>query len=92
MSPHWRQTLRVADVWERAKNREISVQDLAKVVYDRSARLEAYHEEDEAGLEMIRDEFLQLSEDEEADFDDFDVVWDDFYDWADHNRVWLQTA
>jgi len=31
---------------------------------------------------------FQLSETE--DFDEFNEVWDDIYDWADVNRLWLQ--
>ena len=29
----------------------------------------------------------------EADcsFDDFDEIWDEFYDWADQNKIWIKT-
>jgi hypothetical protein len=38
----------------------------------------------------LEDVILSLSEAEDAN--DFDLAWDDFYNWADDNRVWVETV
>lgn len=40
---------------------------------------------DEDFVCLIED--LEVTEDE----DEFDDVWNDIYDWADENRVWIET-
>lgn len=44
-----------------------------------------YDEDDEYLGELVA--YIEESE----DVDEFNVSWDEFYDWADVNRVWVAT-
>lgn len=45
-----------------------------------------FYDADDWTLERIVEELAETE-----DPDDFDGPWDDFYDWADTNQVWVQT-
>lgn len=47
------------------------------------------HFEDDASLTDLMLEFGAISEEDDADCDDFNGWLDELYDWADGRRVWL---
>lgn len=81
----WQRTLDIKDIWEQAKNKEISTKSLAKIMIK---RLEALNDfgiaSVDEGKQALMDEFFELSEYEEGvSFYDFDIVMGRLYDWAD---------
>jgi len=83
----WNHKFNIKDDWQKAVNREVSVADFSKLLANKISKSPFYNEED---IE-IADIVLEFTHMGESNWDDFDVVWDQFYDWADTNRVWIQT-
>jgi len=86
---NWKYTLDIKDIWQQAKDDEITVQELAKETANRLENLkikEKYYPMDEV------DELISFSEDEEADKYNFDDVMSRLYDWADRDHIcWIAT-
>ena len=83
----WKFTIDIADIWE---NNEFD-DDFGKKIYDRIMKdfeeIKKIVGEEEADdlsniLEYIRDS---------SHTDEFDNAFDDFYDWADDNEIWVNT-
>lgn len=85
----WIYTFDIKDDWRKAYNKEISAKKFAEVIVEKIKNAVFYSEKDNGLNDIIRD-FQDLREHD--DFDDFDTVWDDFYNWADKNRVWVRTC
>lgn len=84
----WNYTLNIKEEWEQAKNDEISVQELAKIIAEKTKKfkLEDFDKDD------LIFELEEFSKDDSLDKDDFDELWNQYYDWADSRRVWVAIA
>lgn len=80
----WMRTLDLSDKWELANEGEIATHEMAGVVATRLKSLKPFSDVgvDEERLE-IADEFQDLSEDADADFDAFNFIMARLYDWGD---------
>jgi hypothetical protein len=80
----WQRTLDVSDVWDQVSDGEISVPAFAGMVATRLKRLKPFadHIVENEKLELV-DQFESMSEDSTSDFDDFDLVWNELYEWGD---------
>ena len=77
----WKHHLRIKDIW---RDDDLSWETKRDAVVAKIKKLPHYQSDDEL-IEIV--EML-----EEATFiSEFDEVWDQFYDWADWNRVWVET-
>lgn len=83
---NWKYKLDLKEDWQRADRKEITAKELADIVIDKITSSAFYSEQDDE-LQYIIEEFQGLGANDS--FDDFDVVWDQFYNWADDNRVWI---
>lgn len=82
----WERKLDLAPEWQQAEDHEIAVQQLATVVAKRLEALQPFVGENESlerEKQVLVEEFQDLSEDEDADTDDFDILLTALYDWAD---------
>ena len=82
----WFHTLNIKEEWHQAKNNEITVQQLSEIIVKKlkKIKIDSFEKDD-----LIM-EFIEFSEDKSLDKDDFDDLWNEFYDWADSNRVWVK--
>lgn len=80
----WRCKLRIADLWT---NDDLSFTEKRDGIVARIRRLPMYDPEggDQEELWWIIDELCDA-----GNADEFDSVWDAFYDWADTERVWVE--
>lgn len=91
----WNHHVDLLPEWEQAKEDEITVKNLIGVIQERFKLYlpERLFEEVEPLLEELGD--LELFEDsrhgEDVDTHEFDVIWNQIYDWADARRVWIKT-
>lgn len=82
----WQRTLDLSDVWDKGLERKISVSTLSAIVVERLKALPSFgirHSSIDEEKENIIEEFKILAEDPTADFDDFDCVLEDLYNWGD---------
>jgi hypothetical protein len=85
MTPRpWKHKLLLADVWN---DDDLSLIEKRDVIVARIKKLPMYDDtgDDDSDLWWIVDELSDVTNEE-----DFDVVWDGFYDWADTERVWVE--
>ena len=94
----WMNTLDLTDVWDKAKEGKISIQDLAKVIFYRLPRITNGLDGDlELERDFLRDDFEDLSENPEVTTEEFNELFDSLYDWGDtylgENRkvCWIAT-
>lgn len=84
--PNWKQTLDISADWQLAKNREITAQQLAGRI---AAKLKKF-KLDEI-LEEIIEQFEDFATEEGVDFNDFDYLMDELYNWSDENHnCWVK--
>lgn len=81
----WQSTLDLAEEWEAAQNKEISTARLAAIVHKKLLELPALGEEYDQKRVEIAEEFECLAADPEVTFDEFNMLWEELYDWADQN-------
>jgi ASC-1-like (ASCH) protein len=77
----WSYTFRIDDLFH---NDEISFEERRKAIVARMRKqpwFEAFETE-----EGIADDL-----ETETDVDEWDYLWNQFYDWCDENRVWVAT-
>lgn len=81
----WKYKLRVGDVFH---DDEKSLAEKGQVI---AARIKAapFWEGNRDELEPLVDELVDAADAEDEHW--FDLVWDAFYDWADAERVWVET-
>ena len=85
---NWKYKLNLKEDWQKAERKEITAKELADIIIDKiinsafSSKLD-----DDFELQDIINELNGMGADDS--FDDFDVIWDQFYDWADENKVWV---
>ena len=78
---NWTHRIELKQEWQAAKDGEITIQQLARVVYTKIVKLDVY--ETDMELFDLAENFDALADDADATADDFDYVWNDLYDWAD---------
>lgn len=78
----WEYTLRLGDIFH---NEDMSFEQKRDEIV-RRIKAAGFWDEDDYDL----GEAVELLAEAE-DVRDFDVYWDQFYDWADDNRVWVDT-
>lgn len=79
----WDHTVKIADVFH---DDDLAFDVKRDLIVARFARLKQKFPED-WDLELLLDELSDTTGDEE-----FDDVWESLYDWADDNRVWIETV
>ncbi len=84
---NWKHNFDIKEEWKNAEDRNISVNQFSKNLGTRIVQSPFYNREDNELMDIV-DEFFSLGD---ATWDDFDVVWDQFYNWADRNSVWVRT-
>lgn len=82
----WKHIFNIKEDFKRAEDNKISVKDFSKLIAEKIVNSTFYSSRD-IGLCDIVEEFNNLGE---ATWDDFDCIWDQFYDWADINEVWIE--
>lgn len=82
----WRHRLEIGDVWD---NDDMPLPEKGKIIIDRVKASEFWPGDDGDDLEQIIEELGDAAEEDDVDW--FDLVWSAFYDWADANRVWVNT-
>ena len=90
----WTHRIELKAEWQAAKDGDMTIQQLARVVYNKIVKLDVY--ETDMELFDLAESFDALADDASATADDFDCVWDDFYDWADQRvpggkMCWVST-
>lgn len=78
----WLHTLRVADVW---RNESLPFQSRRDEIV-RRIKGSRFWDADDYDLECIVSDMAEAEE-----TNGFDASWDEFYNWADENRVWVET-
>lgn len=80
----WQRTLDISDQFQAAKAKEITTQDLAKVVSSRLQNLKPLGNKQINAEKMeIAEEFDDIGTDSEASVECFDAAMERLYDWAD---------
>ena len=78
----WAHKLQLGDVF---RNEGMAFEQQRDAIVGRIKRARFYSEDDHELAEIV----AELTDVENVD--EFDWVWDRFYDWADANRVWVDT-
>jgi hypothetical protein len=88
---NWVATLNIKDIWQQAKNNEITMVELSKEIAKRikhKFNMKDNWEGMDDELSFILD---KLEEFNSNDKNLFDEVFERFYNWADINRIWIET-
>ena len=80
---NWRWTLDIKYDWRAARDNKITIYELAQRIAKKLKGATAFYERWEWILQ-----FTMLPKD--VDGDEFDELWDRFYDWADRMRIWVK--
>lgn len=78
----WNHTLALGDVF---RNEDMPFEARRDEIV-RRIKAARWYDEDDSTLWHVVDELADTT-----DPDDFDEPWDEFYDWCDANRVWIDT-
>ena len=82
----------IKDEWKKSNNSELSIQELSKIIAEKLSMIDIKNEDYDYDRLNLIDRFIDLSEDEEIGFDDFNYVMNDLYDWGDikvsNNSFW----
>lgn len=81
----WVDRVELGDVFH---DDNVTVSHKAAVIKERMTPLDKKFESGGELLDLL-DELVEVSADEDPD--EFDVIWDQIYDWADANSVWIDT-
>jgi hypothetical protein len=84
---NWKHTLDLSDIWHNEPNSELYT-EISKRLTAKAAEMKnagTITEEDYDDLCAVSDDIQSIS-----DVEDFNSLWDEVYDWADHDhRLWL---
>ena len=83
---NWKYRLNVKDAWKRLKDNEISIQEFAGIAREK-LKIIAISSPSDAILIGLIAALDQMAQNEDADTDDFDALWDDVYNWADQETA-----
>ena len=78
----WLHTLKLGDIFH---DENMSFPAKRDEIVDRIRKASFYDEDDSELNDLIWD--LDTAD----DLEEFDFVWNHFYDWCDRERVWLET-
>lgn len=87
---NWKYKIDVVDLWEKYPE-EISFEEFKEElmpILSEAATDLSYIFQDEETMKL--EDIIREIEDSE-DEDEFDYAWQNLYDWADENRVWIAT-
>lgn len=88
----WNYRLDVSDHWRAVKNDAMDLSEFLPILVERLDQLlQQVGILDGIWLKEIRDRFDTLAVDTFPDVDDFDQIWNEFYNWADLARCWVAT-
>lgn len=79
---HWAHTLKLDDIFHSEAHSFTNRRDIIV----KRIRGAGFFDEADSELQELVDELA-----DSRDTDEFDRVWDYFYDWADDHRVWVVT-
>lgn len=97
--PKWIMTIDVKEQWDMIKKESADLSDEQKFpkskAYKKFIRVlkDASNKIEKIFGEEAKDDYYYIVEElEEADtVGDFNYLWEELYDWADSNRVWIKT-
>jgi hypothetical protein len=81
----WKYKLRLSDFWRTWEDQDWSFERFRDETV-RRIKASRFWDEDDMDLGEIVNELAETD-----DISYFDDVWAGFYDWADVNRVWVET-
>lgn len=93
----WNYQLSVKDIfapYKQSKDADIPVKDVAAKIAEKMQALYKHMENQEPdAFSMLSDldGFITELSDFPGDLSDFNQLWNNVYDWADDNRVWIAT-
>jgi hypothetical protein len=91
---NWRYTINIQPEWSQAQDDQLSIRSLIYVIKERfeSSNLPQDLRDDfEDFMDSLEQLVEESDEDGDVDADEFDAVWNDVYNWADRNRIWINT-
>jgi len=87
---NWKYNINLVDLWNWMETVDRAdpavVQTLVSRMTDRIKSASFYKQ-----FETDLDEIIEHFKEDVTTIDDFDLVLNDFYDWADTNRCWVKT-
>lgn len=83
--PRWKHTLDIKVVWN---DEGMDLPEKGKAIVEKIKAAPFWEEGGE--LEELVDELADAAEADDEHW--FNLVWNEFYDWADAERVWVKTA
>lgn len=88
---NWVVKLDIADIWNKYQDDEDFEEFKEALVPALKAKQEEIQEKlgDDAAMQF--EDTITEIEYNADDVEEFDYIWQDFYDWADENLVWLGT-
>jgi hypothetical protein len=89
----WKLTLNVSDLWRKAENRELPVDEFKQLLHKKltsfTSKVDRFIGSD--GVYEYTELVDELDYSEFDDYDDFDYWLSSFYNFCDANRIWLET-
>ena len=88
----WVATVNISGSWKKARSKEITTQQLCEQIIPAFKKLPMFVED--ADLQAYVQNLQDIADADQSDdcdvlINEFDNCWDDIYDWADINRVWI---
>lgn len=83
----WKQTLDLSDVWKLAKSGALPLPQLCSTIADRVEQLKS--DTLFPRLDLV-DKFRELALVSDLEEDEFDEVFEELYDFADRDRIWVR--
>ena len=92
----WKIAFKIGDVWEEAQELDTDDEDgfdrfktlIMPKIRKFYTKMETFLDDDE---EIMRLDDIIFELDDTDDEQEWDYAWEDFYDWADDNDVWIET-
>ena len=84
----WKATISVKADWNLRKEGKITLKQLVENILN---KLKSFDDGTDPELCDIICDFEGFIEEDSDDVEDFDRIWNDVYDWADRNRIWIET-
>ena len=88
---NWTIKIDVSDLWEKYQDDEDFEAFKEALLPRLREKLSEVEEELGSGVAMEFDDMIDQIEYNADDVEEFDYIWQDLYDWADANLVWLGT-
>ena len=89
---NWKFRLNISDIWKKVKNNEIPIYQFVNLFLNRLKTRNFYKElikAEDLELEDIITDFEFFVIEKNEDKDEFDEIWNRFYDFADTIRLWV---